>query len=58
MISVPVVLLGDMLTDRLISDGLCYFRANLQFVFILQAKHGRIIAEGNSMIDFCKGAML
>jgi len=35
MIFVPAALLGDMLTDRLISDGLCYFRVNLQFVFIL-----------------------
>ena len=36
MIFVPASGLGDMLTDRLTSGGLCYFRANLQFVFILQ----------------------
>ena len=35
MIIVQAVLPGDMLTDRLTSGGLCYFRVNLQFVFIL-----------------------
>jgi len=35
MIFVPAARLGDMLTDHLISGGLWYFKANLQFVFIL-----------------------
>ena len=35
MIFHPAALLGDMLTDRLVSDGLYYFRVDLQFVFIL-----------------------
>ena len=35
-----------MPTDRLISGGLCYFRGNLQFVFIFQSLRDKIIIEG------------